>query len=346
MTNLRFSLRATLRRLLVPFVAANAVAWLCLGSQPPLQGAGDDAAAVGRLWLHAPAFLLTIAAFAAALELWPLLSRERPGADLLRRLQPGPCDGCAAFAAGAWLALALALAATGAGFALMMRAHGFPTGHARAHVAPLPLQRVPVLGGNQTVLQFDVPELGPVVGLRLNPRLALRDVEDYRPVDVRVSADGAPLHDGTLRFSGSNEHRDLTFPPRTLRRIELAAEPGSGLLLSFLERGSIETVGARAFGAIANAVLAALSYLAPAALLFACACAARRHLALPVSLAVGLALLIIGTLLELTPNTRALSAWAADRWLGTENLLAASGPCAAMIAGALGVAFLIGRRVN
>lgn len=340
MTVFWFSLRATLRRLLLPLVIANAAAWFCLSSQPPIAGAGEDAAAVGRLWLHVPALLLTVVAVTAALDLWPLLSRDRPGADLLRRLHPGPLDGCGAVAAGAWVALAAVLAPTGISFYGMLQAQGFPADSVRAHIALQPREKFPLLGSALAALHFDLPPATVVDGLRLNPQAIVQDVTGYAPVDVEVVADGVRLVPQPVRFGGNYENIVLRFAPRVIESIELRTAPRASLALWFHASDSIEAFAPGARSLLANAILAAITYLVPAALMLACACAVRAHLALPVSLALGAALLLIGTLFDLTPNAAAVTAFAADRWLGTENLLARSLPSVSMTVAVLLLATL------
>ena len=104
----------------VSLVVAVLLAW------PVPPGMGLEADRTAALWLHAPAFLLTAAALATAVDVWPLFARGRSGAEVVDRIQPGIISGCGMASAGALAALALWLSAVGAVFAGLLMALSSP----------------------------------------------------------------------------------------------------------------------------------------------------------------------------------------------------------------------------
>ena len=327
-----FGLRGTSKQLVLPLLGTLGIAWLGIAWQPPLQGGGAGSDAAARLWLQLPACGLAIAAVAAILEAWPLLCRDRCGATLVSRLQPRWAQGCVAAGAGALVALAGSLALSGVAFTGMLAAHGVDTDRVRQHVRFESTVGAPVLDAQRRRLVFRARVTQTMTELRLTPLAFATERGEYRPAQLRITAGGRPLHDATLTIGGSGERLSITFPAQPVGEIEIEALPGSGLLL-LLQPGAVEGLLAQAKSDALNAVLAALSFLVPAALALALGSLLRGRIGLPVAVAGGTALVLASTALAATPNGAAITAYAALRWLPGENYLAmhALGLCMVLI---------------
>ena len=82
---------------------------------------------------------------------------------------------------------------------------------------------------------------------------------------------------------------------------------------------TVEGVTAAGHGVLANAVLAALSYLGPVALALAFAALTRRIISLPLTLASAAAWLLIFAAVDWLPNSAAIAQHAARRWLPSRH---------------------------
>ena len=325
----------TTRRLVVPWVIAIAATGLALWTSERLVAADRDVTA--GLWLHLPCFLITAAAVGAALESWPLFSRGRRGAGLLSRLQPPGADGCVAATAGSMTALAAILATTALTFSGMLSVRGDQPDQPRAHVQLAVAQPRPVLDANQRRLEVRVPAAGEVSELRLRPLVFLTSGQADRPARVHVSAGGRRLHEAPLEVGSNNDPISLPIPSQRLSVVEVMTEGDTDLALYFQD-GAIEAVLSEVKDGALNSVLAALSYLWPAALALALATLARRHMGPAVAMATGVACLVVFTLFDWAPNSAAIASYADSRWLPTEGFFSMSAVSLAVVAGLLALA--------
>ena len=300
------ALRIAGSRLAVPAGAGIALSlWL---APRPLSAADPEAALGAALWLHLPAFLIAASALALALELWPLATRERPGAEWLTRLRQGPLDGCGPVFLGVAMAAALWLAGTGALFAWLLQARGEPLRRARIEVGfttPEPawldsLRREVVLHGASDA---------PIETLILRPLAFLPPSRDLLPARCRVLADGVPLHGGELTVAGSRDSIQLTFPPRQVRALTIERTSQDGYALGF-DAGAVLGLSATTRHPCANAALAAGSYLLPLGLALLVALALRRIAALPIALGAALAVLLGAVLFDWTSQGQAIASCA------------------------------------
>ena len=156
--------------------------------------------------------------------------------------------------------------------------------------------------------------------LTLRPQAMYSVGREYSPTRLRITADGEPLHDGWLVVRGSNRQLKLSFAARPLASIEVTTNPEAGLILAFAP-GRVEGVLAIPKSGLLNALLAAGSYLIPAAFALATACLMRRLLALSVAVALAATMVVLAALFDWLPNGAALAAYAEGRWLPAENLL-------------------------
>lgn len=313
---------ATARRLVTPWLLALAATGLALFTLQRLDGTDRDAAA--GLWLHMPCFLLAVAGIGAALDAWPLMSRDRRGARFLARLRPPGADGCVAATAGSVIAVGAALAAAAMAFCGLLALRGDLPSEPRTHIALEVVQPRPILDADHRRLDLRGPADAEVSELRLRPLVFLEDGRLDSLASLRISADGHPLHASPLDIAGSHETISVTFPARTVPAIEVMAEGDQGLALYF-PHGAIEAVLHETHDAMLNAILAACSYLWPFALALALATLARRHVGLPVSLVTGVMCVIAFTLFGWMPNTSAIADFAERRWLPTESFWAMGG---------------------
>ncbi|MDP6928071.1 MAG: hypothetical protein QF412_00085 [Planctomycetota bacterium] len=316
MRTLLLCLRMTMRGLALPLILLLPVTWGCLYSQPPLEGSGEGAALIAGLWLHLPAFTLSAVALITVLKDWPLFSRDQPGAAMIRRLRTGPLDGCLAAAAGAAAGLLLALIVTATAFQFLLGLAGFPPINAHDHVNFSPVSGQELApgpdGSKRLRLQCDDNE--PIKSLRLRPLAALAS-NSYKPAQILVHAGADPLTRQPVAITGSRENLEITFPPRSISTLDIEMLPGSGLLLTFGSE-AVEGVAASPHPPLPNAMVAAASYLWPFLVVLACCWLGRRHLSRGVSTILGLAGLLLLTLLGLTPHSSAIAGFAEGRWLG------------------------------
>lgn len=329
--------RDTLRSLFLPFVGCLLVGVLAIVLLSDEAGEGAGINPYTGAWLHLPALLLVATGLAAALDSWPLFSRERPGHSWLQRIENHPTHGCVAAALGSATALGLGLAAVGSlfVFALVM-----------ADAAPQPLSaRISFearstrnfLAVTQPVLTFDSKRNTAVERLVIRPVLAGLPTA----VKLTVYADGKALHQGVLTNLGERIELILA-PPRPLEVVELRLQAGSGGAL-YIPAEGLEGLAPSGIPTWINGLLASLSYLLPAALGFAIMVLGHHRLALPVNFGAGLSVMLVATLTEFTPNSQAISAFARGRWLGTEDLGAPILLTSAVTAGMLASAWLLGR---
>lgn len=332
------SCRDTLRSLLLPFVGCLVASVLVISLLTA--GADPDVHSYSGSWLHLPALLLTATGLSAAVDSWPLFSRERPGHAWLQRIENQPTHGCVAAALGSGTALGIGLAAIGPLFVLTL---------VLTNAAPEPLATRVVfeaksssgfLSPSQAVLRFETRQDAPI------ERLVIRPTPIYlpgrtAPVELTVHGDGQILHTGVL--SNLGDRIELTLdPPRKLRLVELRRRAGRGGALS-VAREDIEGLAPSAIPTWVNGLLASLSYLLPAALGLAIMVLGHHRLTLSVNFTAGLAVMLVATLTDLTPNSHAIAAFTRGRWLGTEELGTRILLTLATVAGILALAWLPGR---
>lgn len=306
------SCRGTIRGLVIPVGGCLVASLLVISAVSSNENTGSQGS-----WLHLPALLLAAAGLAAALEHWPLMSRERPGYAWLQRIENRPLHGCLAAALGSITALGLALATTGLAFTLLL---------SLTDTAPAPLASrvlfqeqagLKILSATQPVLRFKTQQSTVVERLIIRPTPILLS-QDSASIALSIHADGEPLHEGFLSNFGDRIELTLT-PPRTVTTIELRQQPASSGAM-FLPQEDIEGLASSAIPTWINGLLAGLSYLLPAALGFAVMILGHRRLALPVNFAAGLVVILVATLTEITPNSHAIAAFSQGHWLGSEPL--------------------------
>lgn len=308
------SLQTTLRGLTVPGTAALLMCWLAFLALPHREGTGADR--IAGQWLHLPGLIVGAAGLGTVLENWPPFSRDRDGSNWILRITGRALHGCVAAALGNLTGLAVALATIGLLFYGLLTVCGFDQGVIHASVRF-------VRTGDQTVLHSGLPSLSfaatndeSVSTIRLRPRAVY--TKTLSPARIRVLVDGRPLYAGWR----DNFGRDITLqvtPPRPIKRLTVERQAGLGVGLRF-DRNSIEGITAQTRAGSLNCVLACLTYLVPLILALAVMIVGHAHLALPVNLAAGIVTLLLATLLDVTPNSAAITAFARGRWLGTEDV--------------------------
>ncbi|MHC4513944.1 MAG: hypothetical protein ACYTGW_07700 [Planctomycetota bacterium] len=320
-----------------PFIVAVVLVCFCL-----VMARGDESTTevdnIAGLWLHLPAFLLSATCLGAALEAWPLYSRERAGHGLLLRLQKGPLSGCGAAALGTLAALAVSLLLGGAIFQAML--NSFDLAHKSVHARIRFTTDQPHLDERRPHVTLSTSEHLSIESLRLRPSGYVTSA-DIRPAQIRVLGDGKALHGGWLTLIGGELHIPLE-PPRSIRELSIQRHPDSSLLLVF-HRETVWGRSTQTYGELANCLLAVLSYLLPAALALAVMAVGHRHLGLPVGFGAGLATLSLSTLVDLTPNGAAVRAFARGRWLPTEGLSTAVAASLGAVGLILLLAYLVGK---
>lgn len=293
----------------VSLVVAVLLAW------PVPPGMGLEAGRTAALWLHAPAFLLTAAALATAVDVWPLFARGRSGAEVVDRIQPGILSGCGMASAGALAALALWLAAMGAVFASLLMALSSPP-DLKTHYRLVPDREF--LDAQNQELRAAGPSGVPIDTIELRPRSILPRVDAFATTRVQIFADGESLHTGYVDLGGQLEDHRVTFPPRAIEQLQIRRAQGTGPPLLF-GGDSIRAVGAASHSWILGCIVAALAYLLPASLALSLACLLRSHLAMPIVVVGMLAVLTVTTLSHLVPGSEAVTALARGSWfLGEE----------------------------
>ncbi|MEE2886502.1 MAG: hypothetical protein VX951_03630 [Planctomycetota bacterium] len=332
------SCRDTLRSLLLPFLGCLVAGGLAITLLT--SSADSQVQSYSGSWLHLPALLLAATGLAAAVDSWPLFSRDRPGQGWLQRIENQPTHGCVAAALGSATALGLGLSAVGMLFALTL---------VLANAAPEPLAaRVTFeaksssgfLAPNQSVLRFETSQEAAIGRLVIRPT-PLYLPGQTAPVDLTVHGDGQILHQGVLSNLGDRIDLKLD-PPRRLRVVELRRHAGRGGVLR-VSREDIEGLAPSGIPTWVNGLLASLSYLLPAALGLAIMVLGHHRLSLSVNVTAGLAVMLVATLTELTPNGHAIAAFARGHWLGGEELGSGVLLTLATVAGILALAWLPGR---
>ncbi len=306
------SCRGTIRGLALPVGGCFVASMLVISAV-----SGDDNTGSQGSWLHLPALLLVAAGLAAALEHWPLMSRERPGYAWLQRIENRPLHGCMAAALGSMTALGLALAATGGAFTLLLSLTNTAPATLASRVLFEEHTGLKILSAAQPVLRFKTQQSATVERLVIRPTPILLSQNDGA-ISISIHADGKPLHEGFLSNFGDRIELTLT-PPRIVTTIELRQQPASSGAM-FLPQEDIEGLASSAIPTWINGLLAGLSYLFPAALGFAVMILGHRRLALPVNFAAGLVVIMVATLTEITPNSHAIAAFSQGHWLGSEPL--------------------------
>jgi len=332
-----------LRRLIWPILLICPLTWLTLARQPKIEGSSAEMATAMGLWLHLPAMLLTAAAIAAILESWPLLSRGRPGAKHLERLPIGPLRGCGVAITAALLSLACGLIIIALCFDWVMQREGRDQS-ARAIAAAIPAEpdraqnefldaRMPA----QSTLHFLLPDGLRVDSLQLRPQAVYLGSGEFEPTVIQVYADEQVLSLEPLSISGANEVLNLDFPSRQVQSLEIRALQYGSFQVSF-PAGSIVSRSAREFPSWLNCMIAALSYLFPAALSLAVLCLVGRGTSYALSLALALVILLASSLAGLTPHSAALEAYSRSQWIPSASLGSTSLVSMASLAGLLLIA--------
>ncbi len=320
-----------LARLFWPVIILCPLSWAVLASRPEPRDASDLVGSSMGLWLHLPALLLSAAGIAAVLESWPLLSKEQPGSKHLRRLRIGPLQGCGLASIAGIIAMAAGLIVMALCFDLVARSEG-KSEAARPIVRALPadadLDIPPALDRRQPArrsLSFSVHSTWESEGLDLRPHALLLERDSYSAMHVQVIGDGKVLNREPILISNSDELISLRFPSRPLRSLEIRALDFGDFRVSF-PAGTVCSLSTEQHHSRINCILAALSYLLPAALSLAAICLLGRDCSKAVSLALALTVLVACTLADLTPNAAALQAYGRGEWipssgLGEESLL-------------------------
>ncbi|MHC5064139.1 MAG: hypothetical protein ACYTG5_09210 [Planctomycetota bacterium] len=313
------------RRLAWPVLILCGFTWAVLASRSDTSAAEPALGSQMGLWMHLPALIICATAFAAALETWPLLSKNQVGRKQLGRLQVGPLQGCGAAISGAILALASALIVIGLCFELLASSRQGATAAravsvAQAKQADLSAaaaldRRIPAM----KTLGFTLQDDWEIFGLDLRPQAALLEPERYEPANIQVFGDGELLNGEPLLVSSSGELISLRFSPRRLRSMEIRALDFGDFRVSF-PNGSIRALSAQEYSSWLNGLLAALSYLFPASLALGAICLLGRDCSKPVCLGLAAAILIASTLAELTPNSAALQAYSRGLWIPSSDL--------------------------
>ena len=310
-------LEASLRGMRLPFLGALLFCAGLLWMLPPQTGLGADRAA--GYWLHLPGLLLVATGLGSALESWPLFSRARPGAGWVLRTQTTPLHGCLVAALGSLTALAIALGCAGVCFALLLGTLGFDLGAVQSRVR---FEQGPeFLTDTHPAASFRSTSDTPVSRLSIRPRPLLVSAQALLgslPAEIRVRADGEPLHPDWIENNGGAIEFEIS-PPRPIAALTVERRVGVGIDIS-LGGSDVEGRSSRTHSTTANCVLAILTYLIPATLALTVMILGHTHLNLPVNFAAGSAVLFLTTLLEFTPNTAAVTAFARARWVLGEDV--------------------------
>jgi hypothetical protein len=339
----RLACAHVLRRGALPLTLAAAAAFVALGTALPLPRSGEAAAVPALLVLHLPALLVTAAGLASAIEAWPPFCRGAAGVDLLLRVAPGRTEGCAAAAAGACAALAALLLAAGALFAGAAVARGVELPRAQRYLGLVAPRDAAWLTARSRELRATTGTTALLDAVRLNPLAFVRPGSgEVRAVELQVRLDGEPAGARPwLPVAGSHEDLLVEFEPRPAREVELALRAGEdGGLHLFFPDGAIEVREAASSSGFASCVLAASSYTVPAALALALACALRGRVRRSIAVGAALGVLVLATILDLTPNARAVSLFAHGRL----PLLPSLGPAVAALAACAALAAVPRRR--
>lgn len=272
--------RHCLRTVLPWGLATAAAAAVAAAAWPADLAADSDAAAraaAASPWLVLPMVVLAGGCCLVSVHLWPTFARQRPGAELVRRLCGRPSHGRGAALAGALLAqLVMMLPLTIAGCWWLdapPRARRLTTAHATLAAGDAPILRT---AGDR--LTFRLPTDTRTDELWLQPDAALPD--GSAPTRVLARLDGADLAATASRHR--DPHRLVRLPvldaPRELRTFELLHDGGNVQL--YFGEGSVVAVGPAELATAANAALLALLTLSTSAasLLLAFAIGAGAHL--------------------------------------------------------------------
>ena len=247
----------------------------------------------------------------SACHLFNLL-QDHHRADRFAADQVDPLHGCVAAALGSLTALTAILVLAGLGFQGLIAVLPIEQSEVHNQLPVTLLGERPFLDRQHRSLTFRVTTSAKAQAIRLKPRGIMAD-RDAGHAKIRIRVDGAPLHPGWIENAGDAIALELT-PPRPIREIVLERQSGPGLVLHLPAR-SVEVVSQATHSNWLNCVIALLSYLSAAVLALAVMILGHAYLALPVNLAAGLVVCLLATLLELTPSTAAISAFARGRWV-------------------------------
>lgn len=324
---------AALRGLWLPALVAIGLGAALLRWLPPPAGAGAEIAQAQGLWLHVPAWLLTATGIAAAIELWPLLGRDRPGRVWLQHTRRPGRDAALALLAAIACLLPL-LAALGATFgALAAHWHGI---RAECWVRFVTADRL--LAPGQARVTFRAADQAPVHRLVLRADVLLPRGADIVFPRVRLLADGEPLHDVPLEVRGPDEPLVLQLAPRPLREVTLARVPGPGLPVELPPDALRGAGGARS--PVVNGALAAAACSTTAAPVLALVLVLRALVARALLHCLALTLQLAAALGGLTAAPAAIAAFARGSWLPAEALTPCV-PCCLLAALAIGAVGLM-----
>ena len=310
-------LKAGLLGMLLPVVGTVLMCAGILSMLPPQSGIGTDRAA--GYWLHLPGLLLVTTGLGAALDSWPLFSRAQAGAAWILRTQRTPLRGCLVAALGNLTALATALVCAGACFALLLSSLGFDLGAVRSRVRFEGAQRV--LTDANPSMSLSSTSGTPVAELAVRPRpflIGTQSPAGMSPAQLRLRADGELLHPNWIESIGDPIRIEIS-PPRTIDSLTLERKVGDTVAVS-VGSHEVEALSSGSHSGTLNCILASLTYLVPALLALGVMILGHSHLILPVNFAAGTAALVLATLLEFTPNTTAVTAFARARWVWGEDL--------------------------
>jgi hypothetical protein len=256
-------------------------------------------------WLHAAAFVVAAACCLCTVELWPLFARGRPGTDLVVRAVPGSLHGSGAAVAGALLALLALLVPTA-----LLLALGLP--EPRSH-------RAAAAGA---VLDDARPELRVELGgvpcreVLLRP-VALMPAAAPVATTLQVFADGEPVG-SAIEITATQQLVRVPMAGRSIATLSLRRVAGNLALL--FPRDGIVAVDAAAKSRALGSVLAFALWILPAGVALALALLLAPLAALPTSLLVAAAALVLQTLGDLGPAAAALTHAARGRWLLDESV--------------------------
>jgi cytochrome c-type biogenesis protein CcmE len=294
----------------------------------------NEATAAGELavWLHLPAFAATAACCWAAIETWPLLSRDRPGRDHVSRICRGPLNGSGAAVVGALTALALWLLP-------LMLAAGMLAPQPSAHVAAEP-DREPLLAANGDEITFSLPST-EAKELRLRPAALFLPGSGLAATQLEVRVGGVVV-EKAVAIAQTGQLVRITLEPQTVDRITVRRVAGDLPLL--FTQGAVEAVEARSRNGMLNGALAVATWILPAAVTMALVVLLGRWLAMPVVVALAFSSLLLQTLGGLGPTSTAMALALRGRWLMAETLYPPCLGSTAVVAATLVLATLLQRR--
>ncbi|MEM7200818.1 MAG: hypothetical protein AAF628_11160 [Planctomycetota bacterium] len=311
-----FGFRAAGRGMLLPLLAGQGIAALVIRSLPPL--AENAAGTASGIWLHLPAAAAAIGALSATIAAWPLLGRGEPSAALVARLQPGPAGGVLPLGAGALSALTLGLLAAGLGWMASLRwaNERLP---ATAAYAPLVAEGDAILDQRHPELFLSASTRRPARSLVLTPMAIMAGAAGgLAPRRLWVEADGEPLHREALQVASSHARVEVPFATQRIQNLTLRTDAAPGIAVLFVP-GTAELVLEGPRSTVANAMLAAVSHVIPAATALAVAALVRARVAAGLLRVAAMLLVLVGAASQLAPSGAAVAAFAAGRWIPAEQ---------------------------